>query len=225
MKDFAARHGLPTAAYARFTDATAAKTYIRERGAPIVVKTDGLAGGKGVTVAATTEEALAAVDAAMLDRRFGAAGAELVIEEFLDGEEASFFALCDGTTAIPFGRRRTTSASATAIPVPTPAAWRLCAGAVPLARARTRRDGSHHPADRRRHGAGGTPYKGVLYAGLMLTRDGPSSSSSTSASAIPSARCRCSASRATCCRRSSRRATASCRISTCAGMTRRRCAS
>ncbi len=103
MKDFCARHGIPTAAYARFTDAEAAKAYIRAQGAPIVVKADGLAAGKGVVVCPNEADALAAVDTIMTERAFGAAGGEVVIEEFLQGEEASFFALCDGTTAVAFG--------------------------------------------------------------------------------------------------------------------------
>src|SRR5438552_510162 len=100
-KDFCARHGIPTAAYRRFSDAAAAKAYIASQGAPIVVKADGLAAGKGVTVARSVEEAEAAVDTAMLAGRFGAAGTSVVIEAFLDGEETSFFALVDGTHALP----------------------------------------------------------------------------------------------------------------------------
>jgi len=92
----------PTAAYAHFTDADSARTYIREQGAPIVVKADGLAAGKGVIVAMTEAEALAAIDD-MFDGSFGDAGAEVVIEEFMDGEEASFFVLCDGDTILPVG--------------------------------------------------------------------------------------------------------------------------
>ncbi len=101
-KDFCARFGIPTAAYGRFSDAAAAAAYVRARGAPIVVKADGLAAGKGVTVAATMEEALAAV-AACFDGAFGGAGSEVVVEEVLQGEEASFFCLCDGAVALPFG--------------------------------------------------------------------------------------------------------------------------
>jgi phosphoribosylamine--glycine ligase len=101
MKDIVSKYGVPTAGYRRFTDAAAAKDYIREKGAPIVVKTDGLAAGKGVVVAASLDEALAAVDLMMGDRAFGAAGDELVVEDFLSGEEASFFAIVDGTTALP----------------------------------------------------------------------------------------------------------------------------
>src|SRR5205085_4463619 len=91
---------LPTAAYERFTAAAAAKAYVRAKGAPIVVKADGLAAGKGVIVAQSVAEAEASIDM-MFSGGLGAAGAEVVIEEFLAGEEASFFALCDGETAIP----------------------------------------------------------------------------------------------------------------------------
>ncbi|MBE0414517.1 phosphoribosylamine--glycine ligase [Yoonia sp.] len=94
--------GAPTATYAHFTDAAAARDYIRAKGAPIVVKADGLAAGKGVIVAMTMAEALAAIDD-MFDGSFGAAGAEVVIEEFMEGEEASFFVLCDGKTILPVG--------------------------------------------------------------------------------------------------------------------------
>ena len=101
MKELCAREGIPTAAYRRFRDADAAKAYIAGHSAPIVVKADGLAAGKGVVVAATTAEANEAAEAALGQRRFGAAGAEIVVEDFLAGEEASFFALVDGTTALP----------------------------------------------------------------------------------------------------------------------------
>ena len=101
-KDFCARFNIPTGAYGRFQTAEDAKAYVRRNGAPIIVKADGLAAGKGVTVATTLEEALSAVEACF-DGAFGGAGAEVVVEEFLDGEEASFFCLCDGRTALPFG--------------------------------------------------------------------------------------------------------------------------
>src|SRR5690242_13246901 len=101
-KDLCAEFGIPTAAYRRFTDAEAAKAYIRSYGARVVVKADGLAAGKGVVVAESPEEAEAAVDM-MMGGGLGAAGAEVVVEAYLDGEEASFFALCDGTRAIPIG--------------------------------------------------------------------------------------------------------------------------
>src|SRR5690606_27877441 len=97
-----ARYAIPTAAYGRFNNAPKAKAYARQVGAPIVVKADGLAAGKGVTVAMTLDEALEAIDACF-EGAFGSAGAEVVVEEFLEGEEASFFCLCDGRTALPFG--------------------------------------------------------------------------------------------------------------------------
>jgi phosphoribosylamine---glycine ligase len=103
MKDLCAAQGIPTAAYARFTEYDAAADYIRARGAPIVVKADGLAAGKGVTVAATVDEALAAARAALTGEAFGDAGRSVVVEGFLDGEEVSFFALSDGRTVRAFG--------------------------------------------------------------------------------------------------------------------------
>jgi len=101
-KEVCAAAGAPTAAYGHFTDAEAAKAYVRQQGAPIVVKADGLAAGKGVIVAMDEAEALGAIDD-MFGGAFGGAGAEVVIEAFLSGEEASFFVLCDGETVLPFG--------------------------------------------------------------------------------------------------------------------------
>ena len=101
-KDLCARYNIPTAAYGRFGDLASARAYVEKVGAPIVVKADGLAAGKGVTVAMTKEEAFAALDACF-EGSFGEAGAEVVVEEFLTGEEASFFCLCDGATALPLG--------------------------------------------------------------------------------------------------------------------------
>jgi phosphoribosylamine---glycine ligase len=100
-KRFMVRHGLPTARHRSFEDAAQAKAYVAEQGAPIVIKADGLAAGKGVVVAATRDEANAAIDAMLSERRFGAAGARVVIEEFLTGEEASFIVMCDGTHVLP----------------------------------------------------------------------------------------------------------------------------
>jgi len=100
-KDLMARYNIPTAAYQKFTDHAQAVAYIRQQGAPIVVKADGLAAGKGVIVALTEEQAIAAVDDIMLDQVFGEAGASVVIEEFMDGEEASFFAFTDGKNILP----------------------------------------------------------------------------------------------------------------------------
>src|SRR5690606_39185465 len=100
-KDFLARHGIPTAHYAVHTEVDAAIAYIREKGAPIVVKADGLAAGKGVIVAMTLDEAESAVRDMLAGNAFGAAGSRVVIEEFLEGEEASFISIVDGKTALP----------------------------------------------------------------------------------------------------------------------------
>uniref|UniRef100_A0A7N0RI23 phosphoribosylamine--glycine ligase n=1 Tax=Kalanchoe fedtschenkoi TaxID=63787 RepID=A0A7N0RI23_KALFE len=101
MKTLCYKYSIPTAKYQTFTDAAAAKQYIKEQGAPIVIKADGLAAGKGVIVASTLEEAYAAVDSMLVDGVFGEAGCRVIVEEFLEGEEASFFALVDGENAIP----------------------------------------------------------------------------------------------------------------------------
>ena len=101
-KDFLQRHGIPTAAHATFTDVDAASDYVRNQGAPIVIKADGLAAGKGVVVATDEAQALAAVNDMLSGNVFGEAGHKVVIEEFLQGEEASFICLCDGVNAIPF---------------------------------------------------------------------------------------------------------------------------
>ena len=101
MKDMVAKFGVPSAAYGRFTTPDDARAFVEKHGAPIVVKTDGLAAGKGVTICQTVDEALAAIDECMVGGKFGDAGAELVIEGFMTGEEASFFAVCDGENVIP----------------------------------------------------------------------------------------------------------------------------
>ncbi len=173
-KDLCARHDIPTASYRRFNEAGAAKAYVRERGAPIVVKADGLAAGKGVTVATSVAEAEAAIDDALTAQKFGDAGAELVIEEFLAGEEASFFALVDGVDALPLGSAQdhkragdgdtgpNTGGMGAYSPAPclTPAleADVMARIVKPTVAAMA---------------AEGRPYKGVLYAGLMLTEAGP----------------------------------------------------
>src|SRR6478735_1140393 len=100
-KDFLARHHIPTAFYSVFTQVEPALAYVHEKGAPIVIKADGLAAGKGVIVAMTLEEAEDAVRDMLADNKFGAAGARVVIEEFLEGEEASFIVMVDGKTALP----------------------------------------------------------------------------------------------------------------------------
>jgi phosphoribosylamine---glycine ligase len=172
-KDLCRENEIPTAAYERFTAAAPAKAYARARGAPIVVKADGLAAGKGVVVAATLAEAETAIDM-MFGGGLGAAGAEVVIEEFLTGEEASFFALCDGETAIPlasaqdhkraFDGDRGPNTGGMGAYSPAPALTPALAGRVMEEIVRPTL-----AAMKARH----APFKGVLYAGLMLTRDGP----------------------------------------------------
>ena len=169
MKDLCARHGIPTAAYGRFTDADAAKAYIREQGAPIVVKADGLAAGKGVTVAQSVDEALAAVDQAMNDKAFGAAGAELVIEEFLPGEELSFFALVDGESALPLAGAQDHKAVGDGDTGPNTGGMGAYSPAPSLTEALEAEvmETIILPTVRGM-AADGHPYRGVLYAGLML---------------------------------------------------------
>ncbi len=173
-KDLCARQGIPTAAYERFSDAALAKAYIKARGAPIVVKADGLAAGKGVVVAQSVDEALKAVDAMMTEHVFGAAGSEVVVEDFLAGEEASFFALCDGTHAIPLGaaqdhkrvydgdRGPNTGGMGAYSPAPV----------VTADIAQQTMDRIVLPALAGLKDAG-TPFKGILFAGLMIGADGP----------------------------------------------------
>jgi phosphoribosylamine---glycine ligase len=165
--------GIPTGAYGRFTNAADALVYVRQRGAPIVVKADGLAAGKGVVVAMTLREAEDAI-AMMFEGAFGAAGAEVVIEEFLSGREISFFALSDGDTAIAlataqdhkrvFDHDKGPNTGGMGAYSPTPFVTpeihdqimaRIILPTVAGMKAR------------------GTPFRGVLYAGVMLTTDGP----------------------------------------------------
>jgi phosphoribosylamine--glycine ligase len=172
-KDLCAAHGIPTAAYRRFADAASAKAYVATQKLPVVVKADGLAAGKGVVIAATREEAESAIDACF-SGAFGAAGSEVVVEEFLDGEEASFFALSDGKTALALAtaqdhkrafdgdRGPNTGGMGAYSPAPimTEAlSARVMAEIVlPTVRAMSER---------------GTPFKGVLYAGLMIVEGAP----------------------------------------------------
>jgi phosphoribosylamine---glycine ligase len=172
-KDLCQANGIPTAAYARFTAAAAAKDYVRAQGAPIVVKADGLAAGKGVVVAQSVAEAEAAIDM-MFGGALGSAGTEVVVEEFLQGEEASFFALCDGETAIPLasaqdhkrvfdgdeGPNTGGMGAYSPAPVMTPEISRRALDEIVLPTVRAMK-------------AMGAPYKGVLYAGLMITAQGP----------------------------------------------------
>ena len=122
-KDFLARHKIPTAAYDNFTEVAAAESYIKKVGAPIVVKADGLAAGKGVIIAQTMDEAMAAVRDMLAGNAFGEAGHRVVVEEFLTGEEASFIVMADGEHILPLATSQDHKRAATAIPAPTPAAW------------------------------------------------------------------------------------------------------
>lgn len=172
-KDLCAELGLPTGAYRRFTEAAAAKAYAATQSLPIVIKADGLAAGKGVTIATSRAEADAAIDACFAGA-FGSAGYEVVVEEFLDGEEASFFALVDGTHALALataqdhkrvgdgdtGPNTGGMGAYSPAPVMTPALVQRAMDELILPTVRGM-------------AARGTPFRGVLYAGLMLTADGP----------------------------------------------------
>ena len=173
-KEFMARHGIPTAASRAFTEVDAAVAHIRRRGAPVVVKADGLAAGKGVVVARDdTEEAVAAARAMLRGSRFGAAGRKILIEDFLDGEEASFICVCDGDRAVPLAtsqdhkprddgdRGPNTGGMGAYSPAPVVDAVvheRVMAEIVRPVLAGM--------------AAEGAPYQGFLYAGLMIDPDG-----------------------------------------------------
>ena len=161
----------PTAAYARFTDAAAARAYVTAQGAPIVIKADGLAAGKGVVVAMTLAEALAAVDD-MFGGAFGAAGAEVVIEEFMQGEEASFFILTDGTNALALGTAQDHKRAFDGDTGPNTGGMGAYSPAPVLTDAVAQKAMEQIVLPTIREMARrGTPYQGVLYAGLMI-RDG-----------------------------------------------------
>jgi len=172
-KDFCARHNLPTAGYGVFETADAAATFLDTLTAPFVIKADGLAAGKGVVIAADRAEADAAV-VDMLGGRFGAAGARVVIEEFMHGEEASFFVLCDGETAIPFGFAQDHKRAYDGDEGPNTGGMGTYSPAPVLTEALARHafDQAVLPAVQGM-AAEGNPYRGVLYAGLMLTDEGP----------------------------------------------------
>lgn len=172
-RDFCHRFGIPSPAYASFAEAASAKAYVRGKGAPIVVKADGLAAGKGVTVAASVEEAEDAIER-MFSGEFGAAGKKIVVEEFLKGEEVSFFALCDGSRALEFGSAQdhkrvgegekgpNTGGMGAYSPAPVmdgPMRKRVMEEIIwPVLKGMA---------------AIGAPFKGVLFAGLMISHDGP----------------------------------------------------
>jgi phosphoribosylamine--glycine ligase len=173
-KEIASAAGIPTARYARFENAEAARAHCRRLGAPLVVKADGLAAGKGVVVAGSVAEAEAAVTSFMDEQRLGAAGQVVLIEECLSGPEVSFFALCDGEHAVPLGaatdhkrahdgdRGPNTGGMGAVAPAPA-----LTPALAEAAAARIVRPALAELARR------GSPFRGILFAGLMLTAEGP----------------------------------------------------
>ena len=172
-KDLCDRYNIPTAAYMRFNNAPKAKAYARQMGAPIVIKADGLAAGKGVTVAQTMNAALAAIDDCF-EGAFGDAGAEIIVEEFLEGEEVSFFCICDGTNALPLTTAQDHKAVGDGDTGPNTGGMGAYSPAPVMTDAlveetmeRIIKPALSGMADR------GTPFTGVLYAGLMITADGP----------------------------------------------------
>ncbi|MER9866973.1 phosphoribosylamine--glycine ligase [Mesorhizobium sp. M0136] len=172
-KDLCAKYGIPTAAYGRFGDLASARAYVEKTGAPIVIKADGLAAGKGVTVAMTLDEARTALDACF-DGSFGQAGTEVVVEEFLVGEEASFFCLCDGTTALPFGTaqdHKRLSDGDTGPNTGGMGAYSPAPVMTPEMIDRTMREIVEPTM--RGMAETGAPFSGVLFAGLMITDKGP----------------------------------------------------
>ncbi|MBB5208163.1 phosphoribosylamine--glycine ligase [Chiayiivirga flava] len=172
-KDFLARHGIPTAHYAVFTDVDPAIAYLHARGAPIVVKADGLAAGKGVVVATTLAEAADAVRDMLSGNAFGAAGARVVIEEFLDGEEASFISMVDGTHALPMATSQDHKRVGDGDTGPNTGgmgAYSPAPVVTPAVHARVMRE-IVEPTVRGMI-ADGVPFTGFLYAGLMIDRDG-----------------------------------------------------
>jgi phosphoribosylamine---glycine ligase len=174
MKDLCAKAGVPTAAYRRFSDAAAASAYVRERDMPIVIKADGLAAGKGVIIAQTLDEALAAIDSIMVGKAFGASGAEIVVEDFLEGEEASFFALCDGEIALPFTAAQDHKAVYDGDKGPNTGGMGAYSPAPVIDAAlqeRIMREIIEPVTATMR--AMGRPFTGILFAGLMITKAGP----------------------------------------------------
>ncbi|WP_321499184.1 phosphoribosylamine--glycine ligase [Breoghania sp.] len=172
-KDLCARFNIPTGAYGRFKDAESASDYVRKMGAPIVVKADGLAAGKGVVVAMTEAEALEAV-AACFDGSFGDAGAEVVVEEFLDGEEASFFAICDGETALPLATAQDHKRVFDGDKGPNTGGMGAYSPAPVMTDDLVKRTMNEIIEPTMRGMAEmGSPFKGVFFAGLMITEKGP----------------------------------------------------
>ncbi|MBV2182462.1 MAG: phosphoribosylamine--glycine ligase [Castellaniella sp.] len=169
-KAFMLRHSIPTAAYQTFTDVQRAKSYIREQGAPIVIKADGLAAGKGVVVAQTLDEALQAIDDMLgTDGAFGAAGARVVVEEFLDGEEASFIVMCDGHHVLPLATSQDHKRLLDGDAGPNTGGMGAYSPApivTPALHNRIMREVIQPAIQGMAHD--GIPYTGFLYAGLMI---------------------------------------------------------
>ena len=172
-KDFLARHGIPTAYYSVHTEVDAALAYIRDKGAPIVVKADGLAAGKGVIVAMTLQEAEDAVRDMLSGNAFGSAGSRVVIEEFLDGEEASFISMVDGVTALPMATSQDHKRVGDGDAGPNTGgmgAYSPAPVVTPEVHARVMREVVEPTV--RGMAADGVPFTGFLYAGLMIDADG-----------------------------------------------------
>ncbi|MGE7371280.1 phosphoribosylamine--glycine ligase [Neorhizobium sp. NPDC001467] len=172
-KDICARYGIPTGAYKRFSNADDAKAYVIEQGAPIVVKADGLAAGKGVTVAMTLEEALAAITDCF-DGAFGTAGAEVVVEAYLDGEEASFFCLSDGKTALALATAQDHKRVGDGDTGPNTGGMGAYSPAPVMTPEMVERTMKEiiEPTIRGMADSG-YPFTGVFFAGLMITNKGP----------------------------------------------------
>ena len=172
-KDLCARFDIPTGAYQRFNNAPKAKAYVRTQGAPIVIKADGLAAGKGVTVAMTLDEALAAIDDCF-EGAFGSAGAEVVVEAFLDGEEASFFCLCDGKHALPLATAQDHKRVGDGDTGPNTGGMGAYSPAPVMTPDMVERTMKEIIEPTMRGMAEmGTPFSGVFFAGLMITAKGP----------------------------------------------------
>lgn len=172
-KDICAKYDIPTASYGRFADAGAAKAYVAEQGAPIVIKADGLAAGKGVIIAQTLAEANSAIDN-MFGGAFGDAGVEVVVEEFLEGEEASFFALLDGTNVLPLATAQDHKAVGDGDTGPNTGGMGAYSPAPVMSERLTEQvmEEIVEPTAKAMRDLD-CPYQGVLFAGLMITADGP----------------------------------------------------
>lgn len=172
-KAFMLRHNIPTAAYATFTDAALAHNYVNQQGAPIVIKADGLAAGKGVVVAMTSDEAHAAIDAMLSDNKLGSAGARVVIEEFLSGEEASFIVMVDGKNILALATSQDHKRLGDGDQGPNTGGMGAYSPApivTPEIHAKVMREIIRPTVDGM--AKDGIPYTGFLYAGLMISADG-----------------------------------------------------